>query len=87
MEFVVLSLWGALSDERPGLSLVSHSLVICLCVHLLFTCLSFTHLPYVCIYIYTIHNTYNIYKASFSPGSEQLIMPYYSLVAQATTAV
>jgi hypothetical protein len=26
LEFVVLSLWGALSDERPGLSFVSHSL-------------------------------------------------------------
>jgi hypothetical protein len=46
MKFVVLSLWGALSDERPGVSFVSHSLVICLCVHLLFTfCLSqlYTH--------------------------------------------
>jgi hypothetical protein len=32
LKFVVLSLWGALSDERPGLSFVSHSLVICLCV-------------------------------------------------------
>jgi hypothetical protein len=28
LEFVVLSLWGALSDERPGLSFVSHSLFI-----------------------------------------------------------
>jgi hypothetical protein len=27
-EFVVLSLWGALSDERPFLSFVSHSLVL-----------------------------------------------------------
>jgi hypothetical protein len=27
--FVVLSLWDALSNERPGLSFVSHSLVIC----------------------------------------------------------
>jgi hypothetical protein len=25
LEFVVLSLWGALSDERPGLSFVSQS--------------------------------------------------------------
>jgi hypothetical protein len=64
LEFVVLSLWGALSDERPGLSFVSHSLVNCLCVHLLFTFLSFIYLPY----IYTLYNTYNIYKASFSPG-------------------
>jgi hypothetical protein len=41
------------------------------------------------IYIYTLYNTYNtyIYKASFSLGSVQQIMPYYSLVAHATTAV
>jgi hypothetical protein len=37
LEFVVLFPCGALSDERPGLSFVSHGLVICLCVHLLFT--------------------------------------------------
>jgi hypothetical protein len=68
LEFVVLSLCGSLSDERPGLSFVSHSLVICLCVHLLFTfCLS--HIYY--IYICTLCNTYNIYKASFSLGSVQ----------------
>jgi hypothetical protein len=35
LELVVLSLWCALSDERSGLSFVSHSLGICLCVHLL----------------------------------------------------
>jgi hypothetical protein len=57
LKFVVLSLWGALSDERPGLSCVSHSLVICLCVHLLFTFLSFAHLLYIYIY-YTIHIIY-----------------------------
>jgi hypothetical protein len=85
LEFVVLSLWGALSDERPGLSSVSYSMVICLCVPLLFTFLSFTHLQY--IYIYTLYNTYDVYKASFSPGSIQQIMSYYSLVAHATTAV
>jgi hypothetical protein len=60
LKFVVLSLWGALSDDRPGLSFVIHSLVICLCVNLLFTFLSFKYLPY------TLYNTYNIYKASFS---------------------
>jgi hypothetical protein len=54
MEFVVLSLWGALSNDRPGLSFVSHNLVICLCVHLLLTCLWFTYLPYMYIYIYII---------------------------------
>jgi hypothetical protein len=43
LEFVVMSQWGALSDERPGLSFVSPSVVICLCVHLLLTFLSFTH--------------------------------------------
>jgi hypothetical protein len=37
LKCVVLSLWGALSDERAGLSFVSHSLVICLYVHLLLT--------------------------------------------------
>jgi hypothetical protein len=57
LQFVVLSLWGALSDERPGLSFVSHSLVICLCVHLLFTFLYFTHLPYTYIH-YTMHIIY-----------------------------
>jgi hypothetical protein len=31
--------------------------------------------------------TYNIYEASFSPGSVQQIMPYYLQVAHATTAV
>jgi hypothetical protein len=35
LEFVVLSLWGALSDERSGLSFVSRSLVICLCTTIL----------------------------------------------------
>jgi hypothetical protein len=71
LEFVVLSLWGALSDEKPGLSFVSHSPVIRLCVHLLFTFV---------IHIYILHNAYNIYKAPFSPGSVQQIMPHYSLV-------
>jgi hypothetical protein len=59
LEFIVLSLWGSLSDERPGLFFVSHSLVFCLCVHLLFTFLSFTPLLYIYIYIYyTIHTIY-----------------------------
>jgi hypothetical protein len=42
--------------------------------------LSLTHLSY---------NTYtsNTYEASFSPSSVQQIMPYYSLVAHAITAV
>jgi hypothetical protein len=35
LEFVVLSLLGALSDERPGTSFVSYSPVTCLFVHLL----------------------------------------------------
>jgi hypothetical protein len=62
LKFVVLFLWGALSGERPCLSFVSHSLVICLCVHLLLTFLCFTHLThththththiYIYIYIY-----------------------------------
>jgi hypothetical protein len=55
--FVVLSLWGALSDERPGLSFVSLSPIICLFVHLLFTFLCFTHLPHIYKYTYT-HTQY-----------------------------
>jgi hypothetical protein len=65
LKFVVLSLWGALFDERPGLSFVSHSLVICLCVHLLFIFLFFTPLPhiYIQIYIYTyIYTLHRIHK-------------------------
>jgi hypothetical protein len=51
LEFVVFSLWGTLSDERPGLSFVSHSLVICLCVHLPFT-VCHSHLYNIYMYIY-----------------------------------
>jgi hypothetical protein len=61
LEFVVSSLWGALSDERPGLPFVSHSLVICLCVHLLFT-FFLSHVYHTYIYIY-IHYIY-IYLSS-----------------------
>jgi hypothetical protein len=68
LEFVVLSVWGDLSDERLGLvfcKLQSGHLSVC----------TFT------IYIF-VSNT-----RSFSPGSVEQIMPYYSLVAHATTAV
>jgi hypothetical protein len=61
LEFVVLLLWGALFEERPGLSFVSHSLVICLCVHLLFTFLSFTLLTYIYIYMYMVNVCIYIY--------------------------
>jgi hypothetical protein len=59
MEFVVLFLWGTLSDERPDLSFVSLSLAICLYVHLLFTfCVSHIYHVYIYmhifIYIYTL---------------------------------
>jgi hypothetical protein len=40
LKYVILALWGALSDEKPGLPFVSHGLVICLCIHLQFTYLS-----------------------------------------------
>jgi hypothetical protein len=40
LEFVVLSLWGALSDDRLGLSFVSHSPAICLYIYYLHFCLS-----------------------------------------------
>jgi hypothetical protein len=64
-EFVILSLWGTLYDERASLSLVSHSLVICLFIHLL---LSFflSHIYHIYIHIfYTIHI---IYTRPLSPG-------------------
>jgi hypothetical protein len=62
-----MSLWGALSDERPGLSFVSYSLVACLCVHLLFTFLLFTHLP--SFVVRAIRNTNTLYgqNAGFNP--------------------
>jgi hypothetical protein len=41
----------------------------------------------ICIYIYALYNTYNIYKASFSLGSVEHVMPYHSLVTAATRAV
>jgi hypothetical protein len=65
LESVVLSLWGALSDERSGLSFVSHSLVICLCVHLLFTFLSFAHLSYTYVYGKCVKDIY-IYKRIYT---------------------
>jgi hypothetical protein len=59
LEFVVQSLWGVLSDERPGLSFVSHSLIICLCVHLLLTfCVS--HIYHIYIYILYTHCTTHV---------------------------
>jgi hypothetical protein len=59
-EFVVLSLWGALSDERPDLSFVksqSRHLSVCTLTIYIFVFHTF-------IYIHTLYNTYNIYKAS-----------------------
>jgi hypothetical protein len=41
LEFVVLSLWGTLSDQRPGLSFVNHSLV-CTCTIYIFIFHTFT---------------------------------------------
>jgi hypothetical protein len=57
LKSVVLSLWGALSDDRPGLSFVSHNLVICLRVYLLFN-FCFSHIYHIYIYIYILYNTY-----------------------------
>jgi hypothetical protein len=58
---LVLSLWGALSDERSGLSFVILSIYIKHLRHTSFTAQQFT---------------YNIYRASFSPGSVLQIMLY-----------
>jgi hypothetical protein len=58
-------MWGALSDERTGLSFArvtvssSKSVVICT------------------IYmLYVIKCTYNIHETSVSPGSMQIMMPF-----------
>jgi hypothetical protein len=58
-----LSLWGALSDERTGLSFVR--------------VIVSSNMSIVRMYnILTFHMLYNIYKAYVSPGSVQQIMPY-----------
>jgi hypothetical protein len=52
LEFVVLSLWGALSDERPGLSFeVTVSSFVCVYIYYLHFC--FSHIYHILIYIYT----------------------------------
>jgi hypothetical protein len=69
MKVAVLSLWGALSDERSDVSPVNHRLqylVLCQNVILFTFCMS--HM----FYVYTIYT----YKASASPGSVQQIMPH-----------
>jgi hypothetical protein len=59
-------MWGALSDERTGLS----QSAVC-CQYVQFT---FYMLLNVCIYVNIC--MYNIYKALLSPGSVQQIMSY-----------
>jgi hypothetical protein len=62
----VLSIWGAFSDERTGLSFVSHSqpiVSIYIYLQLNLTLIS--------------TSMYYIYKASVSPGSVQQIMPNF----------
>jgi hypothetical protein len=54
------------------------------CVYIYYSSFCVSHFYHIYIYIYIL---YNISKASFSPGSVQQIMSYYSLVAHATTAV
>jgi hypothetical protein len=66
VKVVVLSIWGALSDERSGLSFVNHSQsIVSIYIYLQFNA--------------TLISTsmYYIYKASVSPGSVQQIMPYF----------
>jgi hypothetical protein len=73
-------MWGALSDERTGLSFArvtvrsSKSVVSMYNLHVIkrvYTC------TYVYMYVCINVGIYNIYKASESPGSVQQIMPYY----------
>jgi hypothetical protein len=60
-----LLMWGALSDERTGLSFARVISLLSVCT----------------IYILLLLNMYvyifNIFKASISPGSVQQIMPYH----------
>jgi hypothetical protein len=64
LEFVVLSVWGALSDERPGLSFKSQSSNLSVCT---FTINIFVfHTFTICIYaLFKYNYNYNIYKATF----------------------
>jgi hypothetical protein len=64
---VVLSLCGALSDERSSLWFVSQSVVICQYVHLVFKFHVFGTVQR-CIY--------NVYRASFIPDTVQQITPW-----------
>jgi hypothetical protein len=50
-EFVVLSVWGALSDGRPSLSFISH-LSVCTFTIYIFVFHTFTIYTYIYIYIY-----------------------------------
>jgi hypothetical protein len=63
LKFAVLSLWGAFSDERSGLSFVFLSLVIYQYLHQTFA----LHVLTVHQFIYNIYIYIYIYKASFSP--------------------
>jgi hypothetical protein len=66
-----VTLGSSLSDERPGMSIISHYLLKIFTIYVFDTVQE-------CIY--------NIYKASFSPGSVQQIMPKL-LVAYTTMTV
>jgi hypothetical protein len=66
VKVAILSIWGALSDERSGLSFVNHSQpIVSIYIYLQFNL--------------TLVSTsmYYIYKASVGPGSVQQIMPYF----------
>jgi hypothetical protein len=59
-------MWGALSDESSGLSLVIVGSISPLSFVQLFT-----------ILLLKPNRMYNIYEASVSPGSIQQTMPYF----------
>jgi hypothetical protein len=67
LKFAVLSLWGALSDERSGLSLVSH------CRQYVTHCQNVILFTFYMSHVFCI---YNIHKTSVSPGSVQQIMSH-----------
>jgi hypothetical protein len=76
--------------EAGSVLFKSQSSHLSVCTFTMYIFVFHTFTVYIYIYnIYVQYNTYNtrIYKACFGPVSVQQIMAYYSLVAQATTAV
>jgi hypothetical protein len=62
-------LWGALSDERTGLSFVR--VIVCISKSFVIMQKMFT------FYMLNMFKIYSIYRASVSPGSAQQVLPHF----------